>query len=85
MEENLQHFLENGPSSHRKRMRPWIKRCDKEAYRGFGVRKPVSDEVQKIAGELVSLINESNGGNWIWQQLLVLHGQLYDESVRFRK
>jgi len=64
MEENLQHFLENGPGFTQKEADEAVDKTDtltKKLTADLS-KEAGSDEVQKIAGELVSLINESNGG-----------------------
>ena len=64
MEENLQHFLENGPGFTQKEVDEAVDKTDtltKKLTADLS-KEAGSDEVQKIAGELVSLINESNGG-----------------------
>ena len=64
MEENLQHFLENGPGFTQKEADEAVDKTDtltKKLTADLS-KEAGSDEVQKIAGELVLLINESNGG-----------------------
>ena len=64
MEENLQHFLENGPGFTQKEADEAVDKTDtltKKLTADLS-KEAGSDEVQKIAGDLVSLINESNGG-----------------------
>ena len=64
MEENQQHFLENGPGFTQKEADEAVDKTDtltKKLTADLS-KEAGSDEVQKIAGELVLLINESNGG-----------------------